>query len=145
MPGDKVPDQMMTPERLAWAQSLGLAQRLPVTNPEPIEAPQPEAPKSEIRKPERTLAIVGQEISGRETLVLQVPGGQVRFEGTQEGAMMKARTLAASESATFVVCQPLTLLAPKTVVNEEVVGEGPSPMLADVQSGRHGERRAPSR
>lgn len=118
MAGDKVPEHMMTPERVAWAQSIGLAQRLPVVAPEPVEPP-PE-PKAEPKPP---LRMVGQTITGRAALVLQVPGGQVRFEGTMNEAVEKARVLASGESATFAVYQAQRVIQPKTIVQEDVVTE----------------------
>ena len=115
---EEFPKERMTPERLAASQSFGLASRLQFTHPEPVTettAAMTVAPPA----PDRALALVGQPITGRETLVLQVPGGQVRYEGTDEGATAKARELAHDEAAAFVVLTPVRLCQPQTIIHED--------------------------
>lgn len=123
----------MSPERVAWAKSLGLASAIPHTTPAAM--PNPDALQTDgavmpgmmavpgpTPEPVR-LALVGQTISGREWLVLQVPGGQVRYEGTGPGAAAKARELAAAEGASFSAVKPMLLCAPQTIITEDVLGD----------------------
>lgn len=122
---DSVPERLMTPDRMAWAASFGLAQRIPKAIPEAVARPEipPEANALPVPAapafPVRALSLVGQEITGRQALVLQVPGGQVRFEGSTDAATEKARELAGSEEGAFVVLRPVVLIAPKTSITEE--------------------------
>jgi hypothetical protein len=127
------PKERMTPERLEVSKSFGLASRLQFTHPEPEPTPEPVQPHitsvdqlaavGTAGKVEsaRQLALVGQTIGGRECVVLQVPGGQVRYEGIEEGATEAARRLAGEESAAFVVMRPLRVCQPQTIINEDVL------------------------
>lgn len=121
----------MNPARVAWATQYSLAQRLPITNPEPEDHPAPpDVSRATAGRPLTTsqeaagvfpLTFAGQAISGRQWLVLQVPGGQIRFEGTAAEATTKARALAIEESAEFVVFRPVVILAPQTLIHEETI------------------------
>lgn len=126
MPGDIVPPTMMTPARREWARGLGLAQALQpepgVAEPiaEPVPSPLPPVAAAVVQS-ERQLALVGRTVTGRQHLVLQVPGGQVRFEGTLSEAKAEARALAGSESAAFVIVEPVCVVQPQTTITEEPV------------------------
>lgn len=113
---DPVPDHIMNvPGRMEWATGLGLAQRHrgnAITKPQPdpstVPAPTPAQP---------VLQVQGHTITGREMLVLQVPGGQVRYQG--DNAEAEAKRLALAESATFVVVKPTFRIAPSIGVEVE--------------------------
>lgn len=131
---DKTPAHLMTPERIAMAKAYGLAQAIPYTPQDlaalegvPERAPEAvhdQPPTTQPTVPVRALALVGQAITGREWLVVQVPGGQVRYEGIEQGAKESARRLAREEGAEFAVLRPMILCAPKTILHEEVLTDG---------------------
>lgn len=112
---DTVPPHLMNPQRLEWARSLGLAQRLAVDAPPTDEVPQTTAPVAANNR----LALVAEPISGRDWIVLQVPGGQVRWQGDKKVAFTEARDLAVAEGAHFAVFRPVIAYAPVTEIREE--------------------------
>lgn len=116
---DTVPPHLMTEARLNASKSFGLASRLPFTHP---EAAAPEVRREvpiPISAPERALALVGQAVSGRQWLVLQLPGGAVRCEGEEALCRATASRLAGEEGGAFAVFQPRACARPETTVQTE--------------------------
>lgn len=134
---DQLPDHIMTPDRAAWARSIGLAQSIPKLIPEAVARPvvTPHAGSGSaladaVDRPAHPLAaldgvaglqLVGETISGRQWIVMQMPGGKVRASGTE--ALMRdiARELAKAESGSFAVFQPRGITRPETTVTEELL------------------------
>lgn len=67
------------------------------------------------------LKLVGKPIDGRSWIVLQLPGGSVRCDGTEDGCRAEARHLASTEAGEFAVFQPRGISRPVTQVTEELL------------------------
>lgn len=135
---DELPAHLMNADRMAWASSIGLAQRLPHAAKAPEidyareeliragilapdgEAVSPDAPSPRTLVP-RAVQLVGEPITGRDWVVLQLPGGQVRGMGDEATAREKARVLATAEAGSFAVLQPRAIVQPQTTVTEEAL------------------------
>lgn len=121
MPTDAVPPHLMNEERRAWASSLGLAQRLAYDPTEQAkEAASIAAPPPSISVAP-SLSIVGTTVTGRDWLLVQLPGGVIRHAGHETEARAEARRLAAEEGGEFGVFQPRGISRPQTTVTEELL------------------------
>lgn len=109
----------MNADRTAWAKGLGLAQRLAHDPTEQakeaasIEGPAPAGAPG--------LSIVGTTVTGRDWLLVQLPGGVIRHAGNESHARAEARRLAAEEGGEFGVFQPRGISRPQTTVTEELL------------------------
>lgn len=111
----------MNADRTAWAKGLGLAQRLAHDPTEQAkEAASVEAPPPALSAAP-SLSIVGTTVTGRDWLLVQLPGGVIRHAGNESHARAEARRLAAEEGGEFGVFQPRGISRPQTTVTEELL------------------------
>lgn len=118
----------MNAERLRESRRLGVASAIPFTNPQaaadatPLNHTPPiTVEQTQVVVPKPALAVVGQTVTGRGWLVLQLPSGGIRAEkDTEMGAREEARRLAKDESGEFGVFQPRGISRPHTTVTDEL-------------------------
>lgn len=121
----------MTPERLHASTQFSVASRIPFTHPETLKpdtdpapiGPDPAQPSPPV-VPRAAVApaLVGIAITGREWVVMQVPGGAVRgVKPMETEARALARALALEEGGAFGIFQPKGIIRPQTTVIEEPI------------------------
>ena len=127
---DEIEADDISPERMRDSNALGLAAtaRFRAKGPDPNAITETQGSVQEspvllglLGDHVRALSLVSTAITGKDWLVVQVPGGQIRDAGDAVSCTDAARSFAKAEGGTFCVFRPVVMLQPQTTVTEQAL------------------------